>query len=171
MKSWVALAALLSALSFLSGCKFESQYTDKKLQLAVQSAELAKVSPCQTPWGEEVLPGAEVVAYRAQTSCRSTCESQVRVCENGVLSGSNEFQYRSCTPNICHSCVLPWGGILTHGSPSKAYLASEVACGGSCSANGNELPVQCDDGTLVLQEGGNPLDLKKSWSGSCSVAG
>jgi hypothetical protein len=171
MKSWVALAALVGGLSAFSGCKFESQYTDKKLQRAVQSAELAKVSPCTTPWGEEVLPGAEVVAYRAQTSCRSTCDSQVRVCENGVLTGSNEFQYRSCTPNICHSCVLPWGGILTHGSPSKAYLASEVSCGGSCTANGNELPVQCDDGTLVLQEGGTPLDLKKTWSGSCSVAG
>lgn len=51
---------------------------------------------CRTPFGTVIGPGQKIIAYYALESTPSApCVSEVRTCNNGVLSGS--YQHQMCT--------------------------------------------------------------------------
>ncbi len=55
---------------------------------------------CQTPWGTEIANGATVTAYQTSSvACASTCISENRTCNNGILSGS--FTNQNCSVSAC----------------------------------------------------------------------
>ncbi|MFA6383550.1 MAG: hypothetical protein WCX17_03945, partial [Parcubacteria group bacterium] len=99
-------------------------------------------SSCNLPWGGTIASGASVTAYQSSSvACGSSCVSQTRTCNNGVLSGS--YTNQNCTGASC-SCTLPWGGTLANGSSVTAYQASSVPCGSTCTSQTRT----CNNGTL-----------------------
>lgn len=59
---------------------------------------------CTTPWGATVADGATVTAY---SSANYPCQSQVRTCNNGTLSGA--YTNRSCRERwICKRNGVTW---------------------------------------------------------------
>lgn len=84
----------------------------------------------------------------------SSCVSQVRRCNNGVLSGS--YQYSTCAVQGPLSCLFN-GQTIAHGGNVQAYQNSSVAFGESCSAETRT----CNNGAL---SGSNVF-------ASCNVAG
>ncbi|MEI7750005.1 MAG: pilus assembly PilX N-terminal domain-containing protein [Candidatus Moraniibacteriota bacterium] len=87
---------------------------------------------CDLPWGGTIANGDTATAYQAASvSCGSTCTSQTRTCNNGVLSGA--YTAQSCSVQACSSCAIPWGGFILSGQTVTAYQAASVSCGSSCS--------------------------------------
>ncbi len=70
-----------------------------------------------------------------------TCSSEDRTCNNGVLSGS--FSYASCNVNAPASCLFD-GQTIAHGASAKAYQASSVPYGSTCSSQDRV----CNNGSL-----------------------
>jgi hypothetical protein len=101
-------------------------------------------SSCVLPWGGSIASGATVTAYQASSvPCGSSCVSETRTCNNGVLSGT--YINQNCTPVPCpSSCVLPWGGSIAHLASVTAYQASSVPCGSICVSQTRT----CNNGTL-----------------------
>lgn len=68
------------------------------------SASRAVAAPCNLPWGGTTPSGTNITAYQNPTvPCGSTCESQIRICNNGVLSGS--YTNESCSVSACAGCI------------------------------------------------------------------
>ncbi len=85
---------------------------------------------CVLPWGGTVDSGGSVTAYKdAAVPYGTTPESESRVCDNGVLSGS--FTHQSCVVAQPTSCTLPWGGTVASGASVTAYQTSSVPYGTS----------------------------------------
>ena len=107
---------------------------------------------CSVPWGGVIMHGTSVNAYRTlEVACGGTCagEGQLRTCNNGVLSGSNDYGQPSCTVRMC-PCTLPgeFGpGTAEHGSEITAYRQSTVLCRQNCDAEGNRQVRACNNGT------------------------
>jgi hypothetical protein len=63
---------------------------------------------CVAPWGTVVANGSSIVAWREPFSpLGRQCESQLRICQNGVLTGS--YQYLNCVQRtrpqtVCEIC-------------------------------------------------------------------
>lgn len=76
--------------------------------------------------GQTVLHGESIVAY---VNSSGTCDSEKRVCDNGVLSGS--YAYAACTPNQPASCLFN-GQTVQHGSVVLAFQNSSVPFGQVC---------------------------------------
>lgn len=53
--------------------------------------------PCTTPWNTTIASGATVRAY--STTYSTSCPSQLRTCNDGVLSGTATYRYASCYLN------------------------------------------------------------------------
>lgn len=51
---------------------------------------------------------------------------------------------KACSARACYSCNLPWGGTIAHTGTVKAYSASSVDCGSTCTPQTRT----CNDGTL-----------------------
>ena len=99
--------------------------------------------PCPLPWGGSINHGASVTTYQNPTEpCGSSCSSETRTCNDGVLSGSLINQ--SCTAIPCLSCNLPWGGTINHGASATAYQNPTEPCGSSCNSETRT----CNNGTL-----------------------
>ena len=92
----------------------------------------APPAACALPWGGSIASGASVTAYATSSvPCGGQCLSQVRTCNDGVLSGT--YANSSCSAQACPlSCALPWGGSLPNGGAVTAYLAASAPCGGQC---------------------------------------
>jgi hypothetical protein len=87
---------------------------------------------CSLPWGGTIQHGGTVTAWLGSSvAYDEQCSSQVRTCQNGILSGS--YVNRSCTQRPAANCSTPWGGLVAHGSSVFAYANSSVPAGGSCS--------------------------------------
>lgn len=103
--------------------------------------------------GQTVLHGSSVTGYQNSTVLYgSTCISQIRRCNDGVLAGS--YQYASCTVAGPASCLFN-GQTIAHGSSVEAFQNSTVAFGSSCVSEQRT----CNNGSL---SGSNSY-------GSCSV--
>lgn len=94
--------------------------------------------------GQTIPHGGSVTAYTSSTvafgqSCTSVTE--VRTCNNGVLSGS--ASYSSCNANSPRACLFN-GETLAHGESVKAFESSTTQFGGSCISEIRS----CQDGTL-----------------------
>ncbi|WP_415062525.1 hypothetical protein [Bdellovibrio sp.] len=92
--------------------------------------------------GRTVNSGESVVAYATSVVASGIpCQSQVRTCNNGVLSGS--WQFSSCTVEQPASCLLN-GQTIPHGGSQVLYLNSVADSSGRCPT---ETRV-CTNGTL-----------------------
>ncbi len=108
-----------------------------------QSCVVNQPQTCVLPWGGTVASGASVTAYQASTvPYGSTCASELRVCDNGVLSGS--YTAQSCSIGAAASCSLPWGGTIQNGASVTAYQAATVPYGSSCTSESRV----CSNGVL-----------------------
>lgn len=104
--------------------------------------------PCATPWGETIAHGQSRVSFKTATvSCTTTCDanSSVRVCNNGVLSGADDFKVNSCTVVGCPKCRLPWGEEIENGVSVDAFDVASAPCAGECKKS----TLRCDRGNLI----------------------
>lgn len=86
--------------------------------------------------------GASVLAFQAASvPSGSTCQSQMRVCNAGVLSGT--YAFPNCVVNPPSGCIFN-GVPIADGGTVTAYLASSVPFGFSC----NQQTRTCNNGTL-----------------------
>lgn len=95
--------------------------------------------------GQSVLHGSTVTAFISATAAYGkTCQSEIRTCTNGVLSGS--AQYTSCAvdnPPPAKDCTFN-GAAVTSGSSVIAYQNSSVVYGSKCISETRT----CSDGVL-----------------------
>jgi Tfp pilus assembly protein PilV len=89
---------------------------------------------CTAPWGATVADGGSILADQSQTVVSpAVCQSELRNCNNGVLSGSYQYAGGTCTvipPG--GSCVAPWGATVADGGSVTAYLDETPAT--SCTS-------------------------------------
>jgi len=152
--------------------------------LKIVSSGGGTVTHCTVaPFGT-VLNGASVRAFQAVPNGQS-CASEMRVCNNGVLSGS--FTQASCTVTAppAASCTLPFGGSLNSGQSIDAYQASSVPNGSTCvseirnCSNGNlsgsfvhgscsvsaPTPVPPVTGNIIAEDNFESGRLSSVWNG------
>jgi hypothetical protein len=92
--------------------------------------------------GQTIAHGQSVQAYANSTvNFGSTCSAQTRTCNNGVLSGSN--QYASCSVNQPASCLFN-GQTIAHGQSVNAFQTSSVSYGSLCTIEQRT----CNNGAL-----------------------
>ncbi|MBI2610692.1 peptidoglycan-binding protein [Candidatus Kaiserbacteria bacterium] len=79
----------------------------------------------------------------------SACSSisQQRTCNNGSISGSNIYQYASCSTAAANTCVVG-DTTVSHGTGRTFYLKSLVPYGESCTTSANSQLRTCTNGTL-----------------------
>lgn len=152
--------------------------------LKIVSSGGGAVTHCTVaPFGQ-ILNGASVRAFQAVPNGQS-CASELRVCNNGVLSGS--FTQSSCTVTAppAASCTLPFGGSLNSGQSIDAYQASSVPSGSTCvseirnCSNGNlsgsfvhgscsvsaPTPVPPVTGNIIAEDNFESGRLSSVWNG------
>jgi len=92
--------------------------------------------------GASVPHGQSVAAFtNSSVSWGQSCQSETRTCNNGVLSGSN--QYAACSVDAAASCLFN-GQTIAHGQNIGAFLTSTVSFGEECKL---EYRI-CDNGLL-----------------------
>lgn len=119
----VAAAGVAAAQSF------DYRYT--KTQPAEESSWPPKAE-CVDPFTEATIPhGQSVTAWMAASvAWNAACQSEQRVCNDGVLGGS--FTSASCAVETPLACSLPWGGSLDHGAAATAYQYASVPFEAEC---------------------------------------
>lgn len=92
--------------------------------------------------GQTIAHGGGVTGWRdSVVPFGSTCTSQYRQCNNGVLTGTYSFVNCAVTPP--RSC--PYNGqTVAHGSTVQGFATTTVAYGATCSP----ITATCNDGTL-----------------------
>lgn len=92
--------------------------------------------------GQTIAHGGQVTAFVTSTvAFGQTCQSEVRTCNNGTLSGSASFG--SCSAAAAASCLFN-GQTIPHGGTIKGYQNSSVAFGQTCVGQDRV----CNNGTL-----------------------
>lgn len=82
--------------------------------------------------GRTIPHGSQISAYLNSTVPNgASCVSEVRLCNNGVLSGS--FNYGHCESTAQASCLFD-GQTIPHGDVVKAFQTSSTAQGSSCKS-------------------------------------
>jgi hypothetical protein len=94
--------------------------------------------------GQTVAHGGSRNFFSASSvACGQTCQSQLRTCTDGVLSGNSIYSNANCSVGICNSCTLN-GVTVAHGSSRNFFNSSSVACDQTCDAQ----PRTCNNGIL-----------------------
>lgn len=88
---------------------------------------------CTTPWGASVPNGSSVVAYLGIGGV--SCTSETRVCTNGTLSGT--YQFQNCTPYSWHCTPGTRPAASGNGVRDVTYIAP-------CSGRGCRNPNACN---------------------------
>ena len=79
--------------------------------------------------GQTLNDGKAITAYVSSTApATGTCQSESRVCHDGILSGTNAYSTCSAAPAAC----LFDGRTVPHGTTVTAYASSQVADGTVC---------------------------------------
>lgn len=92
--------------------------------------------------GQTIAHNGSVSAFKdSSVAYGGTCASEVRTCNDGNLSGSNN--YASCAADQPKSCLFN-GQTLAHGQKVIAYVTSSVAYGTTCGTEERT----CNNGTL-----------------------
>jgi hypothetical protein len=140
------------------------------------TAVAAPSSDCTTPWGDTVSNGGSVQAkLNEQEPFGGSCSEETRVCTNGTLSGS--YEYQNCDVANSPDCLAPWGVTITNGQSRPAYNTQEVPAGTSC-ASVSETRV-CTDGILsgsysfgdCAEQTTRIIQVETTSSGTGSVSG
>ena len=88
-------------------------------------------SACTGPDGTVITNLSRRNYYRVAVApvCSLTGLSQLRTCNNAILSGSDEYQYRTCSNN---ACTAPDGTVIADGASRTLYNAtSSTDCSSS----------------------------------------
>lgn len=121
--------------------------------------------PCGLPWGGTLPSGQSVTAYRSSSaSCGTTCASETRACDDGVLNGS--FTESACSPDPGTPAVsvsatdgqVPEGSAIT--------LTWTSTCATACVASGG----WSGSKALAGSEGTSSLDSDTTFTLTCSNA-
>ncbi|MFN8930424.1 MAG: RCC1 domain-containing protein, partial [Alphaproteobacteria bacterium] len=122
-----------------------------KFRGRVEGGQVANVSmaacpslDCTAPWGATVLNGNNVTAYSTNSHANCASVSELRVCTNGVLSGT--FTHQTCgAPVVNGVCSSSVGGACTAGT--VAGDNGQTACGTtriwSCNGSGGGTNASC----------------------------
>ncbi|MEK6627250.1 MAG: hypothetical protein AABY53_01385 [Bdellovibrionota bacterium] len=127
-------AYLTSSVAYGELCSVETRYCiDGALSGSNQYASCAVNEPAGCLFnGQSIAHGQNVTAYlNSSVSFGTQCSNETRTCDNGVLSGSN--QYASCAIDQPSSCLFN-GQTITHGASTTAYLESSTSSGELCDA-------------------------------------
>lgn len=110
------------------------------------NCSIQQAANCLTPWGVPIPHSNTVVAYTsAVVDFGKSCDAQVRMCNNGILSGTASIQ--NCAQALPRNCTF--GGInVTHNTTVDAYSRLNVPFGQSCNVAGVFERRLCFDGTL-----------------------
>jgi hypothetical protein len=93
--------------------------------------------------GQVIASGAPVTAYAASTVPNGgVCQSETRVCNNGVLSGT--YGFAQCAVNQPAACLLGTNVTVPSGGTAVAYQNSSVPYGQTCASE----TVTCTNGML-----------------------
>jgi hypothetical protein len=133
-----------SSVAFGGSCVSESRVCNNgelSGSFSYASCNVAAPAACLFN-GQTIAHGSAVKAYQnSSVAYGGTCSSEDRTCNNGVLSGS--FSYASCNVNAPASCLFD-GQTIAHGASAKAYQASSVPYGSTCSSQDRV----CNNGSL-----------------------
>lgn len=92
--------------------------------------------------GQTIPHASSIIAFQSSsTNSSSTCNSENRICENGILSGS--FTFASCEVSQSKSCLFN-GQTVVHGQKVMAYKEASAENGKFCES---EYRI-CSDGSL-----------------------
>lgn len=135
---------LESSVSFGSNCKNEIRTCNNGiLSGSYLYASCGIDTPKSCLFNGSTIPHGGVVKAFLQSSVPfgSNCTAADRTCNNGVLSGTNQFA--SCGVDTAKSCLFD-GTTIPHGGIVKAYQQSSVPFGSTCTAADRT----CNDGVL-----------------------
>lgn len=110
---------------------------------AFSSCQTAPPLNCQLD-GATILHGGSIDAFRSKTvGFGLICDRITRTCNNGVLSGSSDYQFKDCRVDDPVNCTFA-GNPVANGASVTAYQTSSVAYDQTC------LPEQrlCTNGIL-----------------------
>lgn len=123
-----------SSVAFGQSCVSEERYClNGQLQGSYSFGSCSVNAPASCLFNNQTIAhGAAVVAYQNSSvafgqSCLNSSEN--RVCNNGVLSGSNNFS--SCLVGAPSSCLFD-GQVVAHGAAVTAYQNSNAGFGSTC---------------------------------------
>jgi type IV pilus modification protein PilV len=124
---------------------------------------------CTTPWSSSVASGGSVAAYLASSVLSpSTCSSETRYCNDGVLSGT--YTNQSCT-------VIPTYSVTAVPANNGSGSVTTTTCnGGSCSgliAGTYTVAVALSGGNTCSKSyaitGNTTVSVTKDNSGTCTM--
>ncbi len=121
-----------STVTFGGSCQSETRTCmNGVLSGSNQYASCAVDSPASCLFnGETISHGQNLTTYlNSNVAFGGSCQSEMRTCENGSLSGSS--QYASCEVAAPASCLFN-GQTITHGRSSIAFATSTVGFGEFC---------------------------------------
>lgn len=114
--------------------------------------------------GGQIPHQGTVTAFQASSvPFGQACQSEVRTCNNGVLSGS--YQYSSCTVqgSTTNPCTLD-GVTVNHGQSRVFYNSSSVACGQTCQSQTRT----CNNGVFSGDNSYNRANCSAAVCASCN---
>ena len=137
-------AFLSSTAAYGQECQLEYRTCDNGLlsgSNTFATCEVAAPASCLFD-GKTLAHGESVTAFiNSSVASGNSCDSEIRTCNNGTLSGS--AVYSSCSVDQPASCLFN-GQTIAHGQVVTAYSSSSVAYGEMCSAESRV----CDNGHL-----------------------
>jgi hypothetical protein len=102
---------------------------------------------CALPWGGRISHGESIAAYASH--CGSSCESELRTCNRGELSGS--YEHESCdAPCIdCDAETLTWSAHACEAEFSATLHGSTDFQGNEMGGREGSATFTCDNGAWV----------------------
>lgn len=109
---------------------------------------VATAASCQFN-GQYITSGTSITAYLAgSVPYGSSCSSELRTCNNGVLSGS--FTAATCTAAAAANCRLG-ATVVDNGESVQVFSTNMVAYGQSCTTV--QEPITCNNGVFDFADG------------------
>lgn len=147
IKHGASISAFSAAqVNFGSTCQSETRTCNNGTLSGSFSQKTCTVAPpatCNVAGLGNVAHGASVTAFAtASVPFGSTCQSQVRTCNNGSLTGS--YSQKTCVVSPAASCAVDGLGTVAHGSSITAFSTASVPFGGTCQSQVRA----CNNGTL-----------------------
>ncbi|MDA0288375.1 MAG: SBBP repeat-containing protein, partial [Proteobacteria bacterium] len=152
-----------STVPFGNTCSSQSRTCTNGSLSGTYSFASCSVSPAATCSfnGQTIAHDGIVTAYEeSSVDFGSECQSEVKTCSNGTLSGS--YTNSSCVVAAAASCTFN-EQTVAHGNSVTAYLAESVAYGSSCTSEGRS----CSNGTLsgTYTNSSCSIEDQISWTG------
>lgn len=126
-------AFLSSSVSFGQTCQSETRTCTNGVlsgTFAFASCQVGQPQSCLFN-GQTIAHGQSAMAFQnSSVPFGQSCQSESRLCQNGVLSGS--FAFSSCAPGQPISCLFN-GQTIAHGQSVAAFQAGSVPFGQTCA--------------------------------------